>query len=243
LAPRPGRARAGGGAAGPWPDRGRDTIRGMSFRGWPVQALEFFEDLEEDNSKSFWQANVAVYEANIKHPMEELLAELEPEFGPGKLFRPYRDVRFSKDKSPYKTNIAAVIDPSGYISLSAQGLGVGAGMYMMASDQLERYRTAVAADTTGTELEAIAAAVAKKGYSCGPHEALKTAPKGYPKDHPRIELLRAKGLIIWQQWPRAKWLSTSKAKEKVVDVLRTSAPLNDWLDHHVGDSKIPEYRR
>jgi uncharacterized protein (TIGR02453 family) len=215
----------------------------MSFRGWPVQALEFFEDLEEDNSKSFWQANLAVYEGSVRQPMEELLAELEPEFGPGKLFRPYRDVRFSKDKSPYKTNIAAVLGPSGYVTLSARGLGAGAGMYMMASDQLERYRAAVAADSSGAQLEAIAAAVSAKGYTCGPHDALKTAPKGYPKDHPRIELLRARGLIVWQEWPPAKWLSTGKAKEKVVDVLRTSAPLNGWLTRHVGDSKLPEPRR
>lgn len=214
----------------------------MSFRGWPAEAVEFFEDLEEDNTKSFWQAHIEVYEGSVKAPMEELLAELEPEFGPGKLFRPYRDVRFSKDKSPYKTNIAARVGPSGYVMLSAEGLGVGSGMHMMAPDQLERYRAAVAADRTGRALEAIVTAVKEKGFACGSVDPLKTAPKGYPKDHPRLELLRGKGITVWKMWPPAKWLGTSKAKERVVDVLHASGPLCDWLGKHVGPSEIPEGR-
>jgi uncharacterized protein (TIGR02453 family) len=206
----------------------------VAFRGWPAEALEFFEDLEEDNSKSFWQAHLGVYEDSVKGPMVELLAELEAEFGPGKLFRPYRDVRFSKDKSPYKTNIAASVGPSGYISLSAEGLGAGSGMYMMAPDQLSRYRAAVAEDRTGKALEPLVAAIRENGYSCTPVDPLKTSPKGYPKDHPRLALLNGKGLIVWQSWPRAPWLGTKRAKERVVGVLRASVPLNEWLALHVG---------
>src|SRR4051812_19524653 len=107
----------------------------MAFRGWKDEALQFFEGLEVDNSKTYWQANKAVYEHEVRAPMEELLAELEPSHGAGKIFRPYRDVRFSADKSPYKTNIAATLG-DGYISLSADGLGAGCGMYQMATDQL-----------------------------------------------------------------------------------------------------------
>jgi uncharacterized protein (TIGR02453 family) len=210
----------------------------MSFAGWPGEAVEFFEDLEEDNTKSFWQANIETYEISVKRPTEELLAELEPEFGAGRLFRPYRDVRFSKDKSPYKTNIAAAIGPFGYVTLSAEGLGAGAGMYVMAPDQLERYRKAVDAEKTGTALELVVEAVKKKGYTCTPSAPLKTAPKGYPKDHPRIALLNGKGIIVWKLWPVAGWLSTKKAKERVVDVLRSSAPLNEWLADHVGESEL-----
>jgi uncharacterized protein (TIGR02453 family) len=134
----------------------------MSFAGWPGEAVEFFEDLEEDNTKSFWQVHIETYEISVKRPMEELLAELEPEFGAGKLFRPYRDVRFSKDKSPYKTNIAAAVGPFGYVTLSAEGLGVGAGMYVMAPDQLDRYRRAVDLEKSGTTLELIVEAVQNK---------------------------------------------------------------------------------
>ena len=210
----------------------------MSFAGWPGEAVEFFEDLEEDNTKSFWQAHIETYKVSVKRPMEELLAELEPEFGAGKLFRPYRDVRFSKDKSPYKTNIAAAVGPFGYVTLSAEGLGVGAGMYVMASDQLERYRRAVDLEKSGTALELIVEAIKKKGYACAPSAPLKTAPKGYAKDHPRIALLNGKVIIVWKLWPVVTWLSTKNAKERVVDVLRSSIPLNNWLAEHVGDSEL-----
>ena len=112
----------------------------MAFRGWPAEALEFFEGLEADNSKAYWQDHKSDYEKLVRAPMEELLLELAPEFGAGKIFRPYRDVRFSKDKTPYKTNIAATVERGGYISFSTEGLGVGSGYYMPAADQLERYR-------------------------------------------------------------------------------------------------------
>src|SRR5512133_1746289 len=134
----------------------------VTFRGWSSEALEFYEGLTADNSKTYWAEHKAVYETQVYAPMVELLAELEPEFGPGRIFRPYRDVRFSKDKSPYKTTIAATVELGGYIQLSATGLGAGAGMWQMAPDQLERYRQAVAADASGEELRRLKAAIEKK---------------------------------------------------------------------------------
>ena len=107
----------------------------MTFRGWPEEALDFYDGLEADNSRTYWLAHKQTYEKCVLEPMTELLAELEPEHGESKIFRPYRDVRFSKDKSPYKTAIGAVIG-DGYIQLSARGLAVGNGMYSMAPDQL-----------------------------------------------------------------------------------------------------------
>ena len=175
----------------------------------------------------------------MKAPMEQLLAELEPDFGPGKLFRPYRDVRFSKDKTPYKTSIAARVGPLGYVSMGADGLTAGAGMVHLAPDQLDRYRAAVADERSGTALAAAVTAIRARGHTCEPHDALKTAPRGYPKDHPRVELLRAKGIITWHQWPPARWLATGKAKDRVVEVLRDSHPLRQWLTDHVGESTPP----
>jgi uncharacterized protein (TIGR02453 family) len=212
------------------------------FKGWPQEALTFFEDLEEDNSKSFWQAHLDVYDRCVKAPMVALLGELEPEFGPGKLFRPYRDVRFSNDKSPYKTNIAATVGGDGYISLSAEGLSAGAGMYMMAPDQLARFRVAAAAERTGLELVARVAEVRQAGLECVATSPLKAPPRGYPKDHPRLDLLKGKGLIVWQQWGRAPWLGSRRAKERVVTVLRASAPLTRWLEANVGPSTAPPGR-
>jgi uncharacterized protein (TIGR02453 family) len=206
----------------------------MAFRGWPSEAIEFFEGLEADNSKAFWTDNKDVYERCVRRPMEELLGDLAPELGTTKMFRPYRDVRFSKDKTPYKTSIAALVGDYGYVAMSAHGLTAGGGMVHLAPDQLDRYRRAVDAEPTGRALEDAVAAIRRDGHQCGAREALKTAPKGYARDHPRLELLRAKGIIMWHDWPPAAWLGTAKARDRVVEVLRAAAPLTRWLQEHVG---------
>jgi uncharacterized protein (TIGR02453 family) len=210
----------------------------MAFKGWPAEAIEFYEGLEADNSKAYWTEHKVVYEEVVRSPMEALLKDLAPEFGEGRVFRPFRDVRFSKDKSPYKTAMGASLAGGGYIHFSANGLGVGSGMYHMAPDQLERYRSAVADDASGTELQRVIAKLAKRDISVQGHDALKTAPKGYPKDHPRIELLRNKGLVSWQEWPPGEWLGTAAAKNRLKGFLRGCQPLNDWLAAHVGPTTL-----
>jgi uncharacterized protein (TIGR02453 family) len=214
----------------------------MTFRGWPEEAIEFYEGLEADNSKAYWLDHKSVYEESVRRPMEELLSELAREFGEGKIFRPYRDVRFSKDKSPYKTAIAATQAKGGYISLTAQGLGCGSGMYMMASDQLERYRAAVDDNTSGRKIEKIVGDLRKKGVEVSAHGELKSAPRGYDKEHPRVDLLRLKGLIAWKQWPVGAWLGTAKAKDRIVEFLHTAKPMDRWLETHVGPSATPDGR-
>jgi uncharacterized protein (TIGR02453 family) len=204
------------------------------FKGWPAEAVEFFEGLEADNTKAFWDAHKDVYMRAVKAPMEELLAELAPELGAGRIFRPYRDVRFSADKTPYKTNIAALVGPTGYIALSADELRVGGGMVHLEPDRLERYRRAVDDERAGAALEAVVAQIRADGHEVGPYGALKTAPRGYARDHPRLELLRAKGLVAWHAWPIPRWLGTAAAKERIVKVLRDTAPLGRWLAEHVG---------
>jgi uncharacterized protein (TIGR02453 family) len=214
----------------------------VAFRGWRAEALEFFEGLAADNSKAYWQRNKDVYEKLVRVPMEELLAELAPEWGDGRIFRPYRDVRFSADKSPYKTQIGAVVG-EGYLQLSADGLAVGCGMWEMAPDQLERYRKAVDDDRSGKKLTQVVEKARKAGVDVTGHDVLKTAPRGYPKDHPRIELLRYKGIITWREWPAGAWLGTRRAKDRVVEFLRLSKPLDAWLRSNVGPSTLPEQRR
>lgn len=205
----------------------------MAFGGWPEEALDFFDGLAADNSKTYWQAHKHVYETSVLRPMTELLEELAPEHGDFKIFRPYRDIRFSKDKSPYKTEIAAVLG-DGYIRLAADGLGAGSGMHMMDSEQLDRYRKAVDADASGSQLEKLIAGIHERGIEVHGHEILKSAPRGYRPDHPRIELLRCKGLIAWRQWPVEPWLGTAVAKKRVASFLADTRPLNDWLSQHVG---------
>lgn len=207
----------------------------MTFQGWPVESLEFYDGLEADNSKTYWTAHKSVYESAVLAPMEALLADLEGEFGDGKIFRPYRDVRFSADKSPYKTAIGATLSRGGYVQLSAEGLGAGSGYHMMASDQIERYRAAVAEDRTGEQLRRVLAKVAKHdGIEIVVNGMLKTAPRGYPKDHPRLDLLRNKDLIAWRRWPVEPWLETPAAKDRVAEFFRAARPLVAWLDENVG---------
>jgi uncharacterized protein (TIGR02453 family) len=204
----------------------------MAFRGWPVEAVEFYEGLADDNTKTYWRDHKSVYDGSVKAPMEELLAELADDFGEGRVFRPYRDIRFSKDKTPYKLNCAAHL-VGGYISFSADGLFVGSGLYMPAPDQLKRFRAAVDEDKSGSDLESIVATLRKGGYDVGAHEVLKTAPKGYPKDHPRIELLKYKGIVMSKSWPVGAWLGTKKAKDRVVTCLNAARPLNVWIERCV----------
>lgn len=115
----------------------------MPFGGFSDDAIPFYRELHEHNERAFWQANKARYEDEVRAPMLALLDELASAFGEAKLFRPYRDVRFSKDKRPYKENIAATLGGR-YLSLSRDGLYVGAGAYRMQGEALARYRAAVA---------------------------------------------------------------------------------------------------
>ncbi len=205
----------------------------MAFGGWPEEALEFYEGLEADNSKSYWTSHKAVYEEKVLRPMRELVEQLASEFGEPKIFRPYRDTRFSADKTLYKTHIGATVGPHSYVQFSADGLAAGAGMWHLESAQLTRYRAAVAADSSGSEVAAIVADLGKSGVEVQGHGTLKSAPRGYPPDHPRIDLLRHKGLTSWQRWDPEPWLGTPSAADRVLSFFRTSAALCSWLTANV----------
>lgn len=204
----------------------------MAFKGWPVEAVEFYEGLAADNTRTYWNDHKATYERCVKAPMEELLAELAERFGPGRVFRPYRDVRFSKDKAPYKLNCAAHL-ASGYLMFSADGLFAGTGLYMPDPAQLQRYRAAVDDEKSGSELSSIVTTLRRDGYEVGAHEVLKSAPKGWAKDHRRIELLQQKGIVMSKAWPVGPWLGTRKAKDRVVAALEAGVPLNAWVERFV----------
>ena len=206
----------------------------MGFSGWPVEAVAFFEGLQADNTKAYWDANKARYEAAVRGPMAELLDDLSGEFGPARIARPYRDMRFAAGRAPYKTEIYAIFDRGGYVNFSAGGLRAAAGYFMMSATQLDRYRRAVDGETEGAGLAVMVGRLRAGGLGVGGGQALKGAPRGYAKDHPRIELLRCKGLICWQHWPPAPWLHTARAKDRVARFLRTAAPLHHWLDRNVG---------
>jgi uncharacterized protein (TIGR02453 family) len=208
----------------------------LAFCGIPIAALDFYEDLEADNSKAFWLAHKHVYDESVRAPLEALIVELEPEFGPAKLFRPYRDVRFAKDKTPYKTQQGAWFGQSStYVAVSAEGLFVAAGYWQTGSDQVARLRRAVADDVAGPQLARAVAAVEKARFTIN-GERVTRVPSGYPKDHPRSDLLRFKSMTAHRQFGAPAWLSTRRAKTEVVKAWRAMDPLTVWLHTHVGRS-------
>jgi uncharacterized protein (TIGR02453 family) len=219
------------------------------FEGFGAGLVGFYEDLAANNTRDWWQANKPRYEQDVRAPLEHLLEDLRPEFGEAKVFRPNRDTRFSRDKSPYKTNAAAVIGQAHegvgtyYLSVSAEGLMVGGGAYMPATDQLARLREAIDDDRIGPELEAIVADIRRKDGEVGAHDELKTAPRGYPADHPRIELLRFKGIIGWWNHEPGPWLHSEAARDTVAEGWRGLGPLNAWLVANVGPSDLPSRER
>ena len=192
----------------------------------------FFADLAADNSRAFWQANKNRMDAQVKAPFAELAAALEARFGPFKTFRMTRDTRFSPDKSPYKTMMGAVDRETGYryLHFDRRGVLMVSGAYIFAKDQLSRYRDAVAAEPAGSALAGIIERLDRAGFdiSHGGAEPLKSAPRGFDKTHPRIGLLRAKGLMASHRLP-ARAASLAQTTAQVIDFWTSTAPLSDWL--------------
>ena len=212
------------------------------FTGFPAEALIFFDGLEADNSKAYWTDHRATYDKAVRGPMLAMLADLEAEFGASHVFRPHRDVRFSKDKSPYKTAIGAHCDGGGYVQVSAAGLMVAAGYWQTASDQVERLRAAVADDIDGPKLSKLVEGLRKDGYQVSGTQ-LKTRPRGYDADHPRIDLLRYKTLTAHREFGEPSWLAEPECAEQVANAWREMRVLTDWLDRHVGPTREADTRR
>ena len=173
--------------------------------------------------------------------MLALLDELA-EYGPYHVFRPNKDVRFAKDKTPYKDHIGAYGESQAgagyYVQFSATGMVAGSGYYHMASDQLDRFRAALDRDAVGGEIAGITETLGKNGLQFSAIGSLKTAPRGYPRDHPRIDLLRLKGLVGTRRWDSARWMQTKAVVKRVRDTWDEAAPMNAWLDAHVGPSTL-----
>jgi uncharacterized protein (TIGR02453 family) len=219
----------------------------MSFEGFPDEGLVFYEGLEADNSKTYWTRHKAVYEATVRAPLLALLEELAAEFGPAKVFRPYRDVRFSHDKTPYKTHQGAVVTPEGrgagswYVQISADGLTVSGGCWRLESDQVGRYRRAVADPVQGPRLEQEVNRLARGGWAIE-GERLTRVPAGYPADADRPELLRHKSLHATRRWEPQEWLHGRRALEEVRAGWRDLRSLNAWIADNVG-ATTKEIRR
>jgi uncharacterized protein (TIGR02453 family) len=204
----------------------------VTFPGFGEAVVDFYEGLEADNSKAYWTDNKALYEEHVRAPMLALLADLEPEFGTGKVFRPYRDVRFSNDKTPYKVQCGATAGPH-YVQVSADGLMVAVGYYRMTSAQVARYRAAVDDDRHGPRLAELVDGLRGEGFTVA-GEQLKTRPRGFDPEHPRLELLRHKSLFAWARWEPSDEMHGPELRDRVAATWRRLDPLGRWLDEHVG---------
>jgi uncharacterized protein (TIGR02453 family) len=207
------------------------------FEGFPEAALDFYDDLEMDNTRSFWDAHRQVYESAVRAPMTALVAALEPEFGAAKIFRPYRDVRYAKDKTPYKTHqgaFVAVGPATGYyVQVGAPGVRVGVGWYHAEPARLAGIRAALADDRTGPALRRALTRLERKGWEIG-GETLKTAPRGYDADHPRIGLLRHKSLNVGRSYGFEPVIHSAELLERVREDWRAARPVVEWVRRHAG---------
>jgi uncharacterized protein (TIGR02453 family) len=205
-----------------------------AFTGFPVAALDFYDDLEVDNTRSFWEKHRPIYTESVRQPMTALCEALEPEFGEAKVFRPHRDVRFAKDKTPYKTHqgaFAAAGPATGwYVEISARGLRVGAGFYEASGERLARIREAMADDKSGPRLQRVLRKLEKDGFEIS-GERLKTSPRGYDADHPRIELLRHKQLFAAKSFG-FEGLDSPDVLDRVRADWRALRPLVEWVATH-----------
>jgi len=210
----------------------------VDFDGFPDEGLVFFEGLLADNSKTYWTSHKDVYDRAVKAPMQALLDELGDEWGAPKIFRPYRDTRFSPDKTPYKTHQGAfcsVLEGVGYyVQIDADGLTTGGGFHAHSRDQTARYRAAVSAPASGAALAALVASLVDSGFTLS-GDQVKTRPRGVPADHPRLELMRHESLVAVRHHEPDPSLHTAAASKVVRDDWRALSPLVEWVVTNVGE--------
>lgn len=197
-----------------------------------MAAVEFYAALEVNNNKEWWLEHKDTYDAVVRGPLLALQRAAEGRFGTAKIFRPYRDVRFSPDKSPYKIAQGMFIsnyeEVGFYVQIDADGLLVGGGYHSSAPAQLSRYRAAVDSSASGAALETIVTGLNSAGFAIE-GQTLKRVPQGFSKDHPRAELLRHKTLSASKHLGTPPWLETAQAEQEIMSAWEQLRPLVDWV--------------
>ncbi len=219
------------------------------FDGFADRDGRFFAALAKNQRRDWFALHRDEYEVGWQTPMKALLAEVREriearfeheELAAPKIFRIHRDVRFAKDKSPYKTHIGGYVGiagsgdgPSGvaalYVHVGAGEVFVAAGQYVMDAEQLGRFREAVADDRRGGELSAVLRKLTRAGFRAGSHDALQRVPRGFDADHPRADLLKRKGLIVTFPDPPRRLLVTPGLVDWLATHAKRAVPLVEWL--------------
>jgi uncharacterized protein (TIGR02453 family) len=214
------------------------------FAGFAKDAPGFFHELSIEMNRDWFLANKERYEATWVAPMSELLAEVRGrlakvygKLGEPKIMRIHRDVRFAKNKQPYKTHIGASIATAKdhtalYIHLGVDEEFVGCGAYYFEPAALAKWRKLVAGKA-GEPLAKLIAKLRKAGYTVGGHDDYVRVPKPYAAEHPRAALLKQKGLTgAFPEMPRGL-LHKPGLVDWLVTHGKAMAPLVTWLDEHV----------
>jgi uncharacterized protein (TIGR02453 family) len=224
-----------------------------TFEGFPEQALRFLSELEQNNNRDWFQSHKDHYQQHILAPtrdfvfaLGERLQEILPGIrydtrasGGGSIMRIYRDLRFSKDKTPYNPNVRVIFwegqgkrmeNPSFFVRIQPDGVSLYAGIHIFPKPMLAAYREAVVDEALGTELQAAMDTVREAGdYTLG-GEHYKRVPRGYDAAHPRADLLRYNGLWAYtEKAADAAWITTPRLLDACLEHCRNMAPLNHWL--------------
>ena len=208
------------------------------FTGFGPGLVGFYRGLHAENSREYFHAHRDTYETDVRTPLELLAGELASEFGEPKVFRPNRDLRFTPDKRPYKEQASLVVDatergqPSAgalYVQVSADGLLVAGGWYLPTREQLAAFRRAVDDGEPGDELDQLLDELAGTGLELRTGGSLRTAPRGWPRDHPRIELLRLRALTLGVTHPPRAWLHTRECLTRIRSHWRDLGRWNGFL--------------
>lgn len=207
---------------------------------WSPGALDFLRELEANNDRDWFKANRDRYNALLLEPTRELAAKLA-HLGEPRFFRPWNNTRF-RPGPPLKEHIAFSIGDGAavyYVSLSLDGLVVGAGIHHPGTDQLERFRAAIDDGRRAATFERAVATANVAGLELIEPE-LKRAPKGYSPDHPRIDRLRLKRMTLFHRSRPGRSLHTSAADDRIRAELDAARPFVNWLSTHVGPSTQPQ---
>lgn len=202
---------------------------------FPLPAADFYRDLRVSNTREFWLQNKERYDTQVREPLTRVVAMLEEEFGAAKVYRPYRDVRFSKDKTPYKGHQGAYVGLAPacgfYVEVNDEEAFAGGGFYRAGPDALARFRAAIDDERSGTQLQGLVEGYREDGWLIT-GDSLRTSPRGFTKDHPRIELLRYRSLSAMREVTAT---GEEAFAEQVRGIWREAAPLVDWLARRLND--------
>lgn len=220
----------------------------MKFQGFPTEGIEFLKNLKCNNNRDWFQENKKLFKTSLEEPAKAFLAEMSDELVVltnhpmgGKIFRIYRDVRFGKDKTPYNTHIRMSFmcqdskkkvcgsQPAFHFSLGPDKVTIGLGNFEFSKDGLLSYQAAVASDKTGKKLEATMTDMILQGFRIESPE-YKRVPRGFDPNHPRGDLLRRKGLTVWNDSVLPKELSEHKVVDYCLKQYQSMLPMYQWLD-------------